>query len=86
MKKKAIIIYTNVDGNEAEQKLIDFYLERGYTPMVGEKKKGITVKEMREDMESTDKNALAEFNKLYAEKNGFHSACKYYTKWKKENK
>lgn len=80
-KKKAIVIYTNVEEIESEKPLIEIYLKAGYTPMIEEKKKGTTVAEMREEMKY-DEKALADFNKAYGEKGGFHSACKVYTKWK----
>lgn len=77
---KTIIIYTNVEPNTAEQKLQDFYLKSGYTPLMEEKKKGIRVADMRKALEGTDK--LDEFNELYA--NGdFFGACKIYTEFKK---
>ena len=89
-KKKIIILYTNVDKVEAEQFLIDYYLQNGYTPKLEEKKKGKTVDEMRKDMEN-DKAALDIFNAKYhntdkeavaKKEGGFHAACKYYNDWK----
>ena len=32
-----------------------------------------------------DEKALADFNKAYGEKGGFHSACKVYNEWKEKN-
>ena len=84
-KNKAIIIYTNSENAEEESVLRDFYLKEGYKPLYDKKKKGISVAEMREELKA-DEETLKEFNKAYAEKNGFHTACKIYTKWKKENK
>lgn len=93
-KKKAIIIYTNVETNAAEETLKSFYLNNGYKPLFDEKKKGITVDEMREEMKN-DKDALAKFNEMYENKDkkaieekkaGFHAACKFYNQWKKTNK
>ena len=52
--------------------------------MVKNKKKGKSVDEMRKEMKGTD--ALTQFEKAYAEKNGFFNACKIYNAWKKENK
>lgn len=92
-KKKIIILYTNVDKVEAEQFLIDYYLQNGFTPKLEEKKKGKTVDEMRKDMEN-DKKALDNFNAMYSNKDkeaiakkkaGFHAACKYYNEWKSDN-
>jgi hypothetical protein len=83
-KKKQIIIYTNVESNPAEELLKSFYLNNGYMPMMGEKKKGATVEEMRKDMEGTE--YLERFNAAYKEKGGFHVACKIYNEWKKANK
>lgn len=91
-KKKAIIIYTNVEPIAAEETVKTFYLNKGYMPLLEEKKKGITVEEMREEMKD-DINALEEFNKLYTckdkkkieeKKAGFHAACKFFNKWSKE--
>ena len=45
------------------------------------------VAEMRKDLKGTD--TLVEFERLYKSKKdgeGFHSACKLYNAWKKENK
>ena len=86
-KKKEITLYTNVEQTTAEKTLIEIYLNQGFTPLFEEKKKGITVAEMRKDLKGTDK--LAEFERLYKSKKdgeGFHSACKLYNAWKKENK
>ena len=83
-KKKAIIIYTNVDP-AGEQVMIDFYLRNGYTPMFEEKKAGVSVAEMRAELKK-DEKALAEFEEAYKQKNGFFSACKVYTNWKKNSK
>lgn len=91
-KKKAIIIYTNVEPIAAEETVKTFYLNKGYMPLLEEKKKGITVEEMREEMKD-DIKALEEFNKLYTckdkkkieeKKAGFHAACKFFNKWVKE--
>lgn len=84
-KKKTITIYTNVEAAAAEIKLRDFYLANGYKPFMEEKKAGITVKEMRKELEA-DKEAAAAFEAAYKEKNGFFNACKIYTNWKKNNK
>lgn len=83
-KKKTITFYTNVDQTDAEKTLIGFYLNEGYTPLFEEKKKGITVEEMRKELKGTDK--LVEFENAYKEKNGFFKACKIYNAWKKEQK
>lgn len=93
-KKKAIIIYTNVESTAAEESLKLFYLNNGYKPLVDEKKKGITVDEMIEHLQE-DEEALKKFEELYSckdktaikeKKAGFHAACKFYNAWKKENK
>ena len=84
-EKKVIVLYDNVEQSTAEKNLVEYYLKNGYTPMFETKKKGKTVAEMRKDLES-DKETLEKFNAAYNEKNGFHSACKIYTTWKKENK
>ncbi len=80
-----IIIYTNVEQTTTEKNLVEFYLKQGYTPLFEEKKKGITVNEMRENL-SADKESLDKFNALYKEKGGFHKACKFYNEWQKTNK
>ena len=93
-KKKAIIIYNNVEPIAAEETLKMFYLNNGYRPLIDEKKKGITVDEMIAELES-DKEALKKFEELYGckdkkaiaeKKAGFHAACKFYNEWKKANK
>ena len=84
-KKKAIILYSNKEANPSEKALIEFYLKNGYSPMFEEKKKGLTVATMREELKE-DKNTLEEFEKAYKLKNGFFKACKIYTSWKKANK
>lgn len=93
-KKKVIVVYTNVETNAAEESLKAFYLNNGYKPLLEEKKKGITVKEMQKKLQA-DEKALAEFNELYNckdkqalenKKGGFHAACKYYNEWLKKNK
>lgn len=81
-KKKEIILYTNVELNPAEEKLKEFYLSHNYTAKMEEKKKGITVDEMREELKK-DADTYNAFEKVYKEKNGFHKACKIYTEWKK---
>ena len=86
-KEKTITIFTNIEQSLAEKNLIEFYLNKGFIPFVEEKKKGITVDEMRKELAGTEE--LKEFNRLYKSKEkgeGFHSACKVYNKWKKENK
>ena len=83
-KKKTITIYTNVEQNAQEKYLIELYLKDGYSVLIGEKKTK-SVDDMRAEM-NKDKTALAEFNKLYEDKDkgGFFEACKYYSNWKKE--
>jgi len=85
--KKQIVIYNNITPSEAEQRLINFYLLNGFTPKLAEKKKGETIEDIRKKL---DKEALEEFNKIYASKDketgGYFNAMKYYNKWKKENK
>lgn len=82
--KKVIILYTNV-RIEAENDLINFYLDRGYTPMYAEKKPSITVADMRKEMKG-DEESLKAFNDAYEKKNGFFEACKVYSEWKKAHK
>lgn len=90
--KKTIVLYTNVEQNPAEKSLIEFYLLQGYTPKTEEKKKGISVAEMRKELE-VDSETLAKFNEAYSTKadkksdkdSGFHKACKIYTEWKKNH-
>lgn len=50
--------------------------------------KSVSVEDMRAEMgkDEKDKKALDEFNAAYAEKGGFHKACKIYSAWKKEKK
>lgn len=79
---KCIVLYNNVEPTPAEQKMIDFYLLNGYTPMFEEKKSGTKVEDMRKEM---DEETLAKFNAAYKEKGGFHKACKIYAEWKKAN-
>ena len=92
-KKKVIVLYTNVEPNYAEKSLIEFYLKNGYAPKMEEKKRTKTVAEMRKDF-GEDKEALAEFNRLYKikankdkeEKSGFHQATKFYVEFMKKKK
>ena len=91
VKNKTIILFTNVEQTTAEKTLFEFYLNQGYTPKFEEKKKGITVKEMRENLKA-DPDTLNKFNEIYKCKDkdkiekkeaGFHAACKLYNEWKK---
>lgn len=82
--KREITLFTNVEQTTAEKTLIEIYLNQGYTPKFEEKKKGITVAEMRKELKGTDK--LVEFENAYKEKNGFFKACKIYNAWKKDQK
>ena len=100
-KKKAIIIYTNVDTKVAdeEKEMREFYLNKGYLPMKEEKKAPVTIADMRRDF-GEDKEALAEFDRLYKlkpdeieevgkngkKKTGFHLAAKYHADYKKAHK
>ena len=93
-KKKAIIIYTNVEPIAAEESLKGFYLTNGYRPYFEEKKKGVTVDEMIAEF-GEDEEAIKKFEELYSCKDkkkienkeaGFHAACKFYNNWKKNNK
>lgn len=100
-KNKVIILYTNV-RIEAENELINFYLDRGYTPKYDEKKEATKVDTMRAELEEFDKanntEHLVKFDEIYKtklgktatkeekKKVGFFGACKYYTDWKKEQK
>lgn len=99
-KKHAIILYTNAAPSviEEEKPLRDYYLNNGWFPMKEEKKK-TTVEMMRSHFEN-DKEALAEFNRLYAlkeneitevgkngkKKTGFHLAAKYHADYVKAHK
>ena len=83
-EKREITLFTNVEQTTAEKTLIEIYLNQGYTPKFEEKKKGITVAEMRKELKGTDK--LVEFENAYKEKNGFFKACKIYNAWKKDQK
>lgn len=97
-KKQVIILYTNVEAPAGEKVMIDFYLNKGYTPMFEEKKKSKSVPEMREELKKADPEAYEEFEKIYATKApenaskkekgevGFFGACKYYTEWVKKQK
>ena len=86
--KKIIILYTNI-RIDAENDLINFYLDRGYAPMYEEKKPSVKVADMRKDLKA-DKEALDKFNAIYGgtyegddADAGFFGACKYYNEWKK---
>lgn len=95
-KRKVIILYSNV-RIEAENDLINFYLDRGYKPMYEVKKAPTKIEDMRKELEA-DKEALAKFEEIYKTKVskdaskeekkrvGFFGACKYYTDWKKKQK
>lgn len=95
-KKQTITIYSNVEVPAGEKFFIERYLDKGYTPLFEEKKKSKTVEEMRAEL-AKDKDALAEFEKIYAikpakdatkkEKSevGFFGACKFYAQWDKKN-
>jgi hypothetical protein len=84
-KAKTITLYTNVEQNETEKALIEFYLMQGYTPLFEAKKKGVSVADMRKAL-AEDETKLEEFNKLYKEKNGFHDACRVYTEFMKQKR
>lgn len=84
-KKKVIVIYNNVEQTDGERTVIEFYLKQGYTPKFDDKAKSKTVAEMKAELEQ-DEEALANFKNAYAEKNGFHNACKIYTDWVKAQK
>lgn len=95
-KRKVIVLYSNV-RIEAENDLINFYLDRGYKPMYEEKKPTTKIEDMRKELKD-DEEALAKFNEIYGTKVkkdaskeekksvGFFGACKYYTDWKKKQK
>ena len=79
---KELVLYSNVIPTEAEKTLIEYYLNNGFKPKTEEKKKNITIEQMREDLKGTDK--LVEFENAYKEKEkGFFKACKVYNAWKK---
>ena len=85
--KKEIILYSNIEANETEQRLITYYLTNGFIPKIEEKKKGETIEEIRNKL---DEEALKKFNEIYKSKDketgGYFKAMKYYNEWKKENK
>jgi hypothetical protein len=81
--KKIIVVYDNVEQTNGEKALVELYLKQGYLPKIEEKKKGKTVAEMLEELKANEE-VLAQFEKAYAEKGGFHKACKIYAEWKKE--
>lgn len=87
-EKKQIVLYSNVEQNKAEEKLVEFYLTHGYTPLIEEKKKGVTVEQMRDDLKKVGEEYLEKFNSMYTNNGnghiGFHEACKYYNKVMKE--
>lgn len=95
-KKKVIVIYTNVDCSPAEQSVKEFYLAQGFAPKFEEKKKTLTVKDMRAELKA-DPNALKAFDTAYKKEapsgkdvkfseTGFAEACRIYNDWKKKNK
>lgn len=93
-KNNTITIFTNVETNAAEQTLIEFYLNKGYAPLMGIKKKGVSVAEMKKALKK-DEEAYNEFMRLYKSKeniivngkelSGFHAACRYYNEWNAKN-
>lgn len=99
LEKKEIILYSNIQSSEAEKTLIEYYLNRDFTPKIKEKKKGETVEEMRKALKK-DKEALEKFNNIYSKKEnytytkkgkeeskeGYFGACAFYQEWKKNNK
>ena len=91
-KGKKIIVYTNVEMTEAEEKLFNTYVKLGYTPLFEEKKPSKTVEDMRKEL-SADKDALKQFEEIYNKKKKkgdkstpFFDACKFYQQWAKEKK
>ena len=86
LKKHTITLYTNVEEIQAEKDVIEYYLKQGYTPLFEEKKKGLTIQEMRDKLKEKDETILEQFNKAYSQKNGFFEACKIYNQWKREQK
>lgn len=85
IKKKKIVLYKGIEPDASEKSVIEFYLSNGYIPLFEEKPKSKTVAEMRKELEAAPEK-LEEFNAKYAEKGGFHNACKVYTKWVKDKK
>ena len=89
--KKIVYRYNNVSASKQDEADILMYVAAGY--VIKWKDKSPSVDEMREAMKD-DKKALDEFNRLYTlktninekgkEEIGFHSAVKFYNKWKKE--
>lgn len=84
-KKKAIILYINVEAPE-EKVLVDFYLNKGYAPKLEVKKPSKSVEDMRAELKA-DEETLKKFNAAYKSKQGgFFEACKIYAAWKKNQK
>ena len=83
--EKVIVLYENVEPSKMEERLIDYYLSKGYLPKIETKKKGITVDEMRAELEANP-DTLADFEAAYKDKEGFYKATKIYTEWKKTQK
>ena len=84
-EENVIVLYENIEPTKMEERLIDFYLSKGFLPKIETKKKGITVKEMRAELKA-DEDVLAKFNAAYEEEEGFYKATKIYTEWKKTKK
>ena len=86
-KKKVVTLFSNIERTEADEMIIDTYVRNGYKLKVEKK---ITISMMKAELKK-DKTALAEFERLYTLNEeggalGFHRACQFYTKWKKESK
>lgn len=78
---------------EEELSAVKNYIALGFELKEPEKKPGIKVSEMREELKA-DAEALKKFNELYkikADKEkgikpGFYQACIFFNAWKKKNK
>lgn len=89
-KKETIILYTNIEPNAAEQRMIDRFVDKGFEVKFAEKKPTLTVEQMREAL-AGDEATLKAFNDAYATKgkgkeSGLFVACKIFNEWKKEQK
>lgn len=85
-KKKVVILYTNIKRTSADELVIGTYINNGYKIKTEEK---VTVEMMKKELKKADETAFNEFVKLYETNEeggalGFHRACQFYTKWKKE--
>ena len=94
-EKKIIVLYTNVEANEAEKQMREYYLSNGFTVLLDEKKKSPKKDEMLAELEKNAPEKAEEFKayyngekKMYKEDGEklqpFFAACKVYQAYKKE--